>query len=168
MVCVAFASAGRACPCFSRRCVGVHSCQRGHKQWTIRDLLLHAYNIAISPTWLCIQGRDIALWWSICSRIHILLHSVQRRDCHEPMMVVVYRDGSSMSCDGRLLVVCRSEYVVVLPPIVDWSILMCDQCVCMHLCLLYLDCVVSNKNRNVCLLPRYKFNENRNSVPLIS
>jgi hypothetical protein len=34
-------------------------------------------------------------------------------------MVVVYRDGSSMSCDGRLLVVCRSEYVVILLPIVD-------------------------------------------------
>jgi hypothetical protein len=45
-------------------------------------------------------------------------------------MVVVCRDGSSMSRDGRFLVVCRSEYVTVLPPIVDRSILMCNQCAC--------------------------------------
>jgi hypothetical protein len=83
-------------------------------------------------------------------------------------MVVVCRDGSSMSRDGRLLVVCHSEYVNVLPPIVDRSILMCNQCVCMHLCHLYLDCVVSNKNGNVCLLPRYKFCVNGKSIPLIS
>jgi hypothetical protein len=34
-------------------------------------------------------------------------------------MVVVCHDGSSMSLDGRLLVVYNSEYVIVLPPIVD-------------------------------------------------
>ena len=26
-------------------------CQRGHRQWTIHDLLLHAHAIAISPAW---------------------------------------------------------------------------------------------------------------------
>jgi hypothetical protein len=45
-----------------------------------------------------------------------------------------------------MLVVCRSEYVAVVRTIVDRSILMCNQCVCMYLCHLYLDCVVSNKN----------------------
>jgi hypothetical protein len=65
-------------------------------------------------------------------------------------MVVVCRDGSCMSCDGRLLVVCHSEYVVVLPTMVDRSILMCNHCVCMYLCHLSLDCIVSNKNGNVC------------------
>jgi hypothetical protein len=73
------------------------------------------------------------------------------RDFHEPVMVVVCRDGSSMSRDGRLLVICRSKYVVVLPTMVDPSILMCNKCVCMHLCRLYLDCVVSNKNGSVCV-----------------
>jgi hypothetical protein len=68
-------------------------------------------------------------------------------------MVVVCRDGSSMSRDSRLLVVCRSDYVIVLPPIVDLSFLICNQCVCKHLCCLYMDCVVSNKNGNVCVLP---------------
>jgi hypothetical protein len=81
-------------------------------------------------------------------------------------MVVVCRDGSSMSHDGIFLVVCHSEYVVVLPPTVDRSILMCNQCVCMHLCHLYLDCVVSNKNSNVCALTRYKFYVNGKCVPL--
>jgi hypothetical protein len=73
-----------------------------------------------------------------------------------------------MSRDGRLLVVCNLEYDVVLPLIVDLSILMCNQCVYMHLCHFYLDCVVSNKNCNMCLLPQYKFSVNRKSVPLIS
>jgi hypothetical protein len=72
-----------------------------------------------------------------------------------------------MSHDGRFLVVCRSEYVTIVPTMVDRSILMCKQCVCMHLCHLYLDCVVSNKNGNVCVLPRYKFVVYGKSVPLI-
>jgi hypothetical protein len=38
---------------------------------------------------LGMQGRGIALWRSILSRRHVLLHSVQRLDFHEPMMVVV-------------------------------------------------------------------------------
>jgi hypothetical protein len=67
-----------------------------------------------------------------------------------------------------MLVVCRSEYVVVVRTMVDRSILMCNQYVCMHLCRLYLDCVVSNKNCIVCVLPLYKFVVYRNSVPLIS
>jgi hypothetical protein len=75
-----------------------------------------------------IQGWGIALWRSIWSRSHVLLHSVQRLDFHEPVMVVVCHDGSSMSCDGRLLVVCRSQYVAVVPIMLDRSILMCNQC----------------------------------------
>jgi hypothetical protein len=51
---------------------------------------------------------------------------------------------------------------------VDRCILMCNQCVCMHLCRLYLDCVVSNKNGNVCVLPQYKFVVYGKSTPLIS
>jgi hypothetical protein len=115
-----------------------------------------------------IQGQDIALWRSIWSTRHILLHFVQRQDWHEPVMVVACHNGSSMSCDGRLLVVCHSEYVAVHPPMVDWSILMCNQCVCMHLFHLYLDCVVYNKNGNVCVLPWYKFCVYGKSIPLIS
>jgi hypothetical protein len=56
-----------------------------------------------------------------------------------------------------MLVVCHSEYGTIVGTMVDQSILMCNQCVCMHLCHLYLDCVVSNKNGIVCVLPRYKF-----------
>jgi hypothetical protein len=67
-----------------------------------------------------------------------------------------------------MLVVCRSEYVAIVRTMVDPSILMCNQCLCMHLCHFYLDCVVSNKNGIVCVLPRYKFVVYRNSVPLIS
>jgi hypothetical protein len=67
---------------------------------------------------------------------------------HNSILYLLY--GSYISHDGRLLVVCRSEYVVVLPTMVDLSILMCNQCVCMHLCRLYLDCVVSNKKWYVC------------------
>jgi hypothetical protein len=67
-----------------------------------------------------------------------------------------------------MLVVCRSGYVAVVRTMVDRSILMCNQCVCMHLCRLYLDCVVSNKNGIVCVLPRYKFVVYGKSIPLIS
>ena len=99
-----------------------------------------------------IQGRDIVLWRSICSRIHVLMHSVQRQDCHEPVMVVV----------------CHSEFIIVLPPIVDRSILMCNRCLCMHLCRLYLDCVVCNKNGNVCLCSKTNLVKGGKYVPLIS
>jgi hypothetical protein len=51
---------------------------------------------------------------------------------------------------------------------VDRSILMCNQCVCMHLCHFYLDYVVSNKNGTVCVLPRYRFVVYGKSVLLIS
>jgi hypothetical protein len=65
-------------------------CHKGHRQWTIRDLLLHAHNIAISPAWIWDTRRGIALWRSIWSRRHVLLHSVQRLDFHELVMVVVW------------------------------------------------------------------------------
>jgi hypothetical protein len=67
-----------------------------------------------------------------------------------------------------MLVVCHLEYVVVVRTMVDRSILMCNQCTCMHLCHLYLDCVVSNKNGIVCVLPRYKFVVYGKSISLIS
>jgi hypothetical protein len=67
-----------------------------------------------------------------------------------------------------MLVVCRSEYVTVVRTMVDRSILMCNQCVWMHLCHLYLDCVVSNKNDNVCVLPRYKYQMNTDESPVCS
>jgi hypothetical protein len=67
-----------------------------------------------------------------------------------------------------MLVVCRSEYVTVVRTKVDRTILMCNQCVCMHLCRLYLDFVVSNKNCIVCVLPRYKFIVYGKSISLIS
>jgi hypothetical protein len=67
-----------------------------------------------------------------------------------------------------MLVVCRSNFVAVVRTMVDRSILMCNQCVCIHSSCLYFDCVVSNKNGIVCVLPRYKFDVYRKSVSLIS
>jgi hypothetical protein len=67
-----------------------------------------------------------------------------------------------------MLIVSRSEYVAVAGTMVDRSILMCNQCVCMHFCRLYLDCVVSNKNGIMCVLPWYKFVVYGQFVPLIS
>jgi hypothetical protein len=67
-------------------------------------------------------------------------------------------DASSMSF----------RVVAVVRTMVDRSILMCNQCVCMYLCHLYLDCVVSNKISIVCVLPRYKFVVYGKSFPLIS
>jgi hypothetical protein len=67
-----------------------------------------------------------------------------------------------------MLVVCPSEYVAIVRTMVDRSILMCNQFIGMHLCHLYLDCVVSNKNGIVCVLPWYKFVVYRMSISLIS
>jgi hypothetical protein len=105
---------------------------RGVTCWTIHDLLLHAHASPFHLPSCGIQGWGIMHWRSICSRMDVLLHFVHPWDWCEPMMVVV----------------C----LVVRPPTMDQSTLMWNnQCLCMHLCHLYLDFVVCNKNGNVCL-----------------
>jgi hypothetical protein len=70
-------------------------CQRGHMQWSIRDLLLHTHKIAILPVWI----------WDTKTRHRALVDNLIQETRFAALSEVagfpLAHDGSSVSRDGR-------------------------------------------------------------------